>query len=361
MSSFSSYIGDFTGLLDKYKDEVDVSSWEGPSYDNFVSQKNAFYDASSSIEKQMDSFSKACDTYETYKKTKEERDALDIQRSKTPIKNENFKKLSNLNEAIARYDEKLNKYAIQIRDLLAAASADPPFEPSSQTYNVTVPNIVDSFPTLDASQTQTTESTISLDNKENNTDSKEQKESKEQTDSKTQIDSKAQLDSLLNSLSRGSYTDDCPRVVTDTLVSEEIISSGEGDSMYVSGRDLASTVYDRYRNDGNYDVSYQAVQSGSNPANQFVDFVNNNANQNIILSFNNGWGDAGAVYGHTMMVSKVDNGKVYFIDNANYNNYVGQKNGAYEYVYNLNDFLSLPYFDNVRNLKDMTIINKKNT
>ena len=137
MSSFSSYIGDFTKLLGEYKENVNVSSWEGPSYDKFKSQTNDFYvEYSSSIKSQMTSFSNACDTYETYEKKKTIRNNLASQLSLITVET----KKANAIRTIDELDRQLDPLATKIRSLLDAA-ADTSFESSSQSYSVTVPNI----------------------------------------------------------------------------------------------------------------------------------------------------------------------------------------------------------------------------
>lgn len=156
----------------------------------------------------------------------------------------------------------------------------------------------------------------------------------------------------------GNYTNDCSYVVADTLINKGIVSNNRND-YYVSGRDVANRVYNMYKNNGNYVTSHTYVPKNSNYAQEFLNFVENNGNENIILSFNNGWGSAGAAHGHTMMVSKVENGKVYFIDNTTLANPVNSRNGASEYVYSIGDFLNLPYFDNQRQLCSMTTINRR--
>ena len=170
---------------------------------------------------------------------------------------------------------------------------------------------------------------------------------------------KDELDLRFNSLNKQNYNDDCPRVVTDSLISAGVIS--DANNLYPPGKELASAIYNRYSGNPNYQVSHYTIQNHSNAAGEFDNFVNQNGNENIVLSFSRGWGSNGATMGHTMLITRIENGKVYFIDNADFRNQIRSNGyGVHEYIVNYNDFLNMQYFGGGQPvLSDMTIINKK--
>lgn len=146
---------------------------------------------------------------------------------------------------------------------------------------------------------------------------------KSDDDYKNEINDRYQ--SILNKNNRSTYQGKCGALTNQQLLAKGIVGS-KSEVATKDGKDLAANI----AKVGTTKTGYSATTYGS-----FSDLINESKSRpvnNVVLSFNQG-GSFRSESGHAMLIDRIENGKVYFIDNTsasstaakgNNGNYVAQ-------------------------------------
>lgn len=153
------------------------------------------------------------------------------------------------------------------------------------------------------------------------------KEASQPTTPKSDEEYKKEIDeryqSILKRNNRTTYKGRCGALTNQQLLEKGIVGSkGEVATNY--GKDLAKNIASK----GTTKTGYKPTTYSS-----ITDLFNESKNRtisNVVVSYNPG-GDFGAPAGHAMLIDKIENGKVYFIDNTSYSDTAatGKNNGEY--------------------------------
>ena len=144
---------------------------------------------------------------------------------------------------------------------------------------------------------------------------------------------------------KGSYKGMCGELVADQLVSKGLVEPGFGG---VSGYATVDAIVNGTATlTPGTKVEHITFDKSVSQADQFKQMVNNHGGnmENVVFSFSRGVGSAHGTYGHTMMISKIENGRVYYIDNANWNggHVVRADRGSHLTSMSIDDFVNSHY------------------
>ena len=128
--------------MNQYMNEVTELSgnWKGQSYNNLSSKADGFHsEFISMIEKEMNSFSSACDLYIEYQEVKKQKAAAEAAYQAIANSRENQKELSRLASEIEACNQKLQSLKGEIESLLGSISGVISTDGNSGASGISIP------------------------------------------------------------------------------------------------------------------------------------------------------------------------------------------------------------------------------